>query len=112
MAYSVWRTNRFNTQLEAAIDYLVNKLHSPQAAKALLDAYEQKLHLIKTTPTWLAVDEQAGKHFGTTIYKTHVRSYIMRYWVDQERETVRLLSFRHESQDYTSYEEYGQPNEN
>ena len=35
-----------------------------------------------------------------------VRSYLIRYWVDEAGSTVHLISFRHRSQDYTSFVGY------
>lgn len=106
MAYSIQRTARFNKQLEGAVEYILHALCSPQAAKALLDEYEQALQLIRNTPTWLPVDHAASAHFDTTIYRKTVRSYLMRYWVDEANGTVHLISFRHRSQDYTSFVGY------
>lgn len=51
MAYSIHRTARFNKQLESAVEYIMNALCSPRAAKSLLDEYEQALQLIRNTPT-------------------------------------------------------------
>lgn len=51
MAYSIHRTTRFNKQLESTVEYIVHALCSPQAAKSLLDEYEQALQLIRNTPT-------------------------------------------------------------
>ena len=106
MAYSIHRTARFSKQLESAIEYILHTLCSPRAAKSLLDEYEQVLQLIRNTPTWLAVDRAASAHFDTTIYRKTVRSYLIRYWVDEANSTVHLISFRHRSQDYTSFVGY------
>lgn len=106
MAYSIHRTARFNKQLESAVEYVLRSLCNPQAAKALLDEYEQALQLIRNTPTWLPVDRVASAHFDTTIYMKTVRSYLIRYWVDEASSIVHLISFRHRSQDYTSFVGY------
>lgn len=112
MAYSIHRTARFNKQLEGAVDYLLHTLCNPQAATALLDEYEQALQPIRNTPTWPPVDQAASAHFDTTIYRKTARSYLMRYWVDEANGTVHLISFRHRSQDYTSFVDYDLANEN
>lgn len=112
MAYSIHRTARFNKQLEGAVEYIMNALRSPRAAKSLLDEYEQALQLIRNTPTWLPVDQAASAHFDTTIYRKTVRSYLIRYWVDEASSTVHLISFRHRSQDYTSFVGYDLTDEN
>lgn len=106
MAYSIHHTARFNKQLESAVEYILHSLCNPQTAKALLDEYEQALQLIRNTPTWLPVDRVASAHFDTTIYRKTVRSYLIRYWVDEASNTVHLISFRHRSQDYTSFVDY------
>lgn len=111
MAYSIHRTARFNKQLEGAVEYILNILCSPGAAKSLLDEYEQALQLIRNTPTWLPVDHTASAHFDTTIYRKTVRSYLIRYWVDKASSTVHLISFRHRSQDYTSFVDYDRTDE-
>lgn len=112
MAYSIHHTARFKRQLEGAIEYILHTLCSPQAAKSLLDEYEQALQLIRNTPTWLPVDQSASAHFDATIYRKTVRSYLMRYWVDEASGAVHLISFRHRSQDYTSFVGYDLADEN
>ena len=107
MAYSIQLTQGFSEQLEGSVNYILTTLHSPQAAKSLLDAYEQTLHLIEQSPTWLPVDQVASTHFDTTIYKISVRSYLLRYWVDEASDTVHLISFRHKSRDYTAFMDQG-----
>lgn len=112
MAYSIHRTARFNKQLEDAVEYIFRDLGSPQAAKSLLDECEQALQLTRKTPTWLPVDQVASARFDTAIYKKTVRSYLIRYWVDEASSTVHLISFRHRSHDYTSFASYDIIDEN
>lgn len=112
MAYSIQQTQGFSDQLEDTVDYILTTLHSPQAARSLLDAYEQTLRLIKQSPTWLPVDQAASARFDTVVYKVSVRSYLLRYWVDEASSTVHLISFRHQSRDYTTFMDHDAADEN
>ena len=44
--------------------------------------------------------------FGLEIHRIAVRSYIAYYLVSDASETIHLITFRHQSQDISTYENY------
>lgn len=106
MAYSIRQSNEFSARLDDAIEYVSKTLGSPRAAKAILDELTRQLNVIRETPRWFPVDRTLGDWFLVDIYRATVRSYVMFYVVNEKTKTVYLVTFRHESQDISTFEDY------
>lgn len=105
MAYSIEITKRFEERLDQAIDYVLNTLCAPRAAKAILDEYEQQLERIAQTPDWFPVDHGLSEIVGAEIHRAIVRSYRILYWINESTQTVHLVSFRHRTEDISTFED-------
>ena len=106
MAYSVERSDEFTRQLSQAVAYVYDTLCSPHAAKAMLDELERQLRLVAEHPNWFPLDQGMSNLFGLEIHRFAVRSYCAYYLISDAAETVQLITFRHQSQDISTYESY------
>ena len=106
MAYSLKRSAEFTTQLRRAVAYVHDMLCSPQAAKAILDELERQLRLVANYPKWFPLDQEMSDRFGLEIHRFAVRSYCAYYLVNEPAKTIQLITFRHRSQDISTYDSY------
>ncbi len=106
MAYSVRRSAEFARQLDQAVAYVYNTLCSPRAAKAMLDELERQLKLVSEHPNWFPLDQGMSDLFDLEIHRFAVRSYCVYYLISETTETIQLITFRHQSQDISTYENY------
>lgn len=108
MAFSVQRSAEFTDQLAKAIEYVHDTLASPLAARAVLDELKRQLGLVREHPYWFPIDQGMSDRFGLEIHRIAVRSYIAYYLISEASETINLITFRHQSQDISTYESYDQ----
>lgn len=106
MAYSVKRSAEFAEQLGQAIKYVHGTLCSPRAARAILDELDRQLRLVADHPFWFPIDQGMSDIFGLDIHRIAVRSYVAFYLVSDASQTVHLITFRHQSQDISTFENY------
>lgn len=106
MAYSVKRSDEFTKQLIRAIEYVHGTLCSPRVAKAILDELERQIRLVSEHPFWFPVDQGMSDIFGMDIHRIAVRSYAVFYLINDASQAVHLITFRHQSQDISTFENY------
>lgn len=106
MGFSVQRSAEFTNQLTKAVEYVHDTLASPIAARAVLDELERQVRLVRDHPHWFPIDQSMSDRFGLEIHRIAVRSYIAYCLVSDASETIHLITFRHQSQDISTYENY------
>lgn len=105
MAYRIEVTKKFEERLDETIDYILNTPRAPRAAKTILDEYELQIERIAQTPDWFPVDHGLSETLGERIHRAMVRSYFILYWVDQSAQTVYLLTFRHRTEEASTFDD-------
>lgn len=106
MAYSVTRSAEFTGQLSQTVEYVHGTLCSPRAAKAIVDELDRQIRLISEHPLWFPIDQRMSDIFGMDIHRIFIRSYVAYYLVSDVSQTVHLITFRHQSQDISTYESF------
>ncbi|MBQ9022021.1 MAG: type II toxin-antitoxin system RelE/ParE family toxin [Eggerthellaceae bacterium] len=97
MGYSLVVAPEFEDDLDAIVDYHVNQLHAPKAAKTLLDELDMAIELVQQIPTINAVSQKPLlRELGYR--EQQVRKYVFLYRFDSE--TVFVMRMFHLTQDF------------
>ena len=100
MAYSVNRTQGFESDLDDALAYLAGELKSPQAALSLIDEMENAIAFLGSQPYSHAVSRKP--RFAERSYREHfVKGYVIVYRIIGEE--VLFLRFFHQGQMYERF---------
>lgn len=101
MTYRLDISQNFEEDLDATLDYISHKLHSPVAAKNLLHSTEEKLKLILENPQLYPLyhDEYlAKKGYRYAI----VSNYLVFYVIDDEKQIIHIVRFLYGGQNITN----------
>ena len=80
-------------QINDALDYIANKLQSPQSARTLLSKIYEELNIIKLYPLskpMVSWDDSSGKY-----RKFLINNYVGVYSVCEDAKTINILAFRY-----------------
>lgn len=80
-------------QIDSALDYIANKLKSPQSAQTLLKKIYEELNIISLYPfskPMVSWDDISGKY-----RKFLINNYVGVYSVLESEKTVNILAFRY-----------------
>lgn len=101
MTYKLDISQNFEDDLDAILDYISHKLHSPVAAKNLLRSTEEKLKLILENPQLYPLyhDEYLAKRgYRYAI----VSNYLVFYVIDENKHIIHIVRFLYGGQNITS----------
>ena len=99
MAYSVIRTDSFESDLDHILDHLVNTLKSSSGAKRLMKDLTNISSILEETPFIGAVSKK--RFLSARSLREHFfLSYALIYRVDEDK--VILVDLFHQTQDYNS----------
>ncbi len=97
MAYSVRFSAEAAADVESAVTYLAEALHSPKAADDFLAELERQVSLLESLPlSFPAVDET--RLHATGYRKAPVLRYLLVFRVEEQ--AVHVVRLFHQSQDY------------
>ena len=99
MMFKLEITESAESDLDQITDYLGFALANPQAALALLDEVDRVSAALADTPELfpLCSDSRLAE---LGYRKAGVRAYILVYEIDRAAQTVRILRFFHEAENY------------
>lgn len=97
MAYSLVFAPEFENDLDAIVDYHVNRLFAPKAAQTLLNDLDDAIDLLQRFPTINAIsDKPLLSSLGYR--EQHVRKYVVLYRFDGE--TIFVMRMFHLTQNF------------
>lgn len=101
MSYTVRVAERAEHDLDAIIAYLLDEFRSPQAAKRVLEDYENLLDSLESMPTSHAfvndpVPASLGYRWST------VGNYVAYFTIDQDAQVVFIERILYQSQNWQS----------
>jgi plasmid stabilization system protein ParE len=94
MAYTTRTSDRYEEDLDSALDYITNTLYSPKAALRMLQKTRDIISLIKENPYNFPLYHNkhiAGKGYRYAI----IGNYLMFYRISEERKITTIESFIH-----------------
>ena len=97
MACKVKLTEAFEREYDDILDYHVNELGSPQAARALADALDDARNLLAANPELSAVSAKPALQ-TLELREWLARSYVIVYRIDDDR--LYFEHIFHQSQDF------------
>ena len=99
MVYKVIASVQADADLDRLIDYLLQTLQNPVAAKNLLSGVEACYDHLSQMP-YMYEQCRSPRLMARGYRKAVIHDYIMIYRVDDEENTVYVLRFFHGRQDY------------
>ena len=102
MAYSVVITNEAARDIDAILNYLVEQLHAPQAAAALMAEYDEILDKLESYP-YMFEESRISMHRKVTYHKFLLGKYVGLYQVQETEKCVSIARIFHGSQNYRKY---------
>lgn len=99
MDYEVIITRTAMQEYRESLNYLAQKLASPQAMRNLNAELQSAKRALAATPNWFPIHYGASAATGKTIRKVRVRNHLLHYLVDEGSHKVQAISFLHSRQD-------------
>lgn len=101
--FEIHFTSTLYKRLNAIYDYILEELHSPQAAKKLMRNLEEKIISLKDMPFMYPQIEKIDKDLQRQYRKLTVENYIILYIVDEKNKIIYISNMYHSDQDYLKY---------
>ncbi len=99
MAYKVIIAPSAERALDSSLLYISETLHSPSAARRLLDSFEVAIAALEQNPFAYPVDRYVSALTGAEVRKKRVGNYRIYYRVNQPALQVDVAHFFHVRQD-------------
>ena len=99
MKYALHITPLAERDISDAADYIENALKNPQAADALLDAFEETLLSLRENPLRVrAIPDPVLKAWGIRFIR--INNYLAFFTVDEEKQRVNVVRFLYAKRDW------------
>ncbi|MDR0908662.1 MAG: type II toxin-antitoxin system RelE/ParE family toxin [Spirochaetaceae bacterium] len=99
MRYAVNGSSEVNQQISKSVEYIANELHNPQAAESHYAELDKALAMLEENPLIRPkVREPYLAALG--VRSIMVKKYYLFYTVDEDNQTVQLISFMHSRMDW------------
>ena len=99
MAYSVIRTDTFETSYDQCIGYLAINLASPQAATRFMSEIDHVASILESTPFVRGISEK--RYLAERRLREYfVMNYVVVYRIDED--VVTFVNLFHQTQEYDS----------
>lgn len=99
MAFKVVITDTAREELRAALKRLSIDFESPSSASRLGTEFRCLIPMLVAFPRSKPIDFPASELFGKEIRRAQVRNYLAYYSIDDEKETISIVSFLAMKQD-------------
>lgn len=102
MAYSVVITDEAARDMDEIFNYLIEQLHAPQAAAALMAEYDEILDKLESYPYMFEESSVSARRKGM-YHKFLLGKYVGLYQVQEAEKCVAIARIFHGSQNYRKY---------
>lgn len=103
MAFKIVVTDTAKRELEAALDRLAVEFESPNSAARLGVEFKCLGPVLTAFPRCKPIDFAASEIYGNEVRRAQVRNYLAYYTVDDECETINIVSFLAMKQDQIAH---------